>query len=322
MFRALIFGIAAATAFAGVPMVVNGKVMLEDGSRPPIKVSVKFHCGSSPAFLEVRSDKKGEFVFQLGDSSFASRAFESYSNAQTRYCELTANAPGYQTAKAPVPMHGGLPTPDEIKIVLHALASEGKTVSLSDALAPAEAKEAFEKARQDPKHARAELMKAVEIYPKYAAAWYELGKLQMDASESAARQSFQKSLEADPKFLPAYDRLSVLALNEHQWQELADISARLLDNAGALEYPQAYYYNAQANLTLNHLDLAEKSARQALLQDPKRFVRANYLLGLVYARRGQFGPASEQLKVYLASAPPDADPIKKQLADFEMRAAK
>jgi tetratricopeptide (TPR) repeat protein len=223
-------------------------------------------------------------------------------------------------------MKGGMPQTDtDIKLVLRPLKSEGKTVSATNAAAPAEAREAYGKALQSIAkrslpEARKELGRAVEIYPKFASAWFELGKIQMDGSEPApARESFAKALEADPKYLPPYDRLSMLALHEQKWQELADITNRLIE-AGAFDYPQAYYYNAQANFSLNHLDQAEKSAREALKQDPRKLVRANYLLGLIFARRNEFGLAAEELKIYLASSPTDAAPIQKQLSDFEARA--
>jgi tetratricopeptide (TPR) repeat protein len=317
------FLILCAAIWADQPIVVTGKVILEDGSRPPMKVSVKLHCASDPNVLEAHTDKKGEFAIEVGNASLKG----NNGNAQVHSCEVTAIVPGYQTATATVAIQTLLPDTYDVKLILRAGQSAGKTVSLADSLAPPDAKQAYDKARQslaanDLKDARKQLTAALAIYPKYASAWFDLGRIQMDDNQpSDARQSFHKALAADPKFLAAYDRLCVLAVNDQHWQELADASAHLIDG-GAFEYPQAYYFNARANMSLNHLDLAEKSARQALLQDPKKFVRANYLIGLVLARRGQFGPAAEQLKIYLASNPSDAGPVKKQLADFEMRAAK
>jgi tetratricopeptide (TPR) repeat protein len=163
------------------------------------------------------------------------------------------------------------------------------------------------------------LTKAVGLYPKYASAWFTLGRLQMDSDQSAeARVSFNKSLAADPKYLPPYERLGLLALRDRNWQELADTTDRLIQ-LNAYDYPQAYYYNAVGHLNLNQPDPAEKSARDALRLDPQKFARAGYILGLAIAQRGEFQHAIEFLNAYLATNPPISDVvlIKDQLAEME-----
>ena len=80
---------------------------------------------------------------------------------------------------------------------------------------------------------------------------------------AAAHASFLKALQADPKYLPPYDRLAMLATAAQQWPELADITDRLIQ-LSVYDFPEAYYVNTLANLQLDRLVSAEKSAREAL----------------------------------------------------------
>ncbi|HEY3740815.1 MAG TPA: tetratricopeptide repeat protein [Bryobacteraceae bacterium] len=242
-------------------------------------------------------------------------------------CQLRASLPGFQPYLANVSFQSLDRTDLGLIVLKSAATKDGYTISLANANAPHDARLAYDQARKqlskgNSKAARKELTKAITIYPKYAAAWLELGRIQMDSGDpSAARQSFEKALAADANYLPPYERLAVLALDAGQWQDLADTTERLI-HLNAYEYPEAYYYNALANLGLQHLDDAAKSARQALEQDSKRFSRAYYLLGMTLAKRGDFASAAAQLKLYLASQPPPSDSakIQRQLTAFEQQA--
>lgn len=321
--------VAGTAANPRTQLILSGTILLEDGSPPPEPVRVEYFCGSSKR-VETRSDNKGYFDFrvqlQTATNPQHSRQDEVVVE-QLDGCQLRASLPGFTPYLANVSFNSLDRTDLGLIVLKHAGAKDGYTISLANANAPHDARLAYDQARKqlsknNSKAARKELTKAVTIYPKYAAAWLELGRLQMDADDTAAaRQSFQKALDADSNYLPPYERLAVLALNASQWQDLADTTERLI-HLNAYEYPEAYYYNALANLGLQHLDDAAKSARLALEQDSKRFARAYYLLGMTLAKRGDFASAATQLKLYLASKPPptDSDKIQRQLIAFEQQA--
>jgi len=335
---------------------LSGKVVMEDGSPPPEPVVIERICGPIRR-AETRTDLKGRFSFQLGSGAQNTEQMMDASNdnlmgrqtpgmgstgtlgglsnpaggrmndpASLRGCELRAALPGYQSTVVNLMMQTGLDNPDVGMIILKRLGGrEGDTISMTNALAPKDAKKAFDKSRQlvakgNSPEAQKELSKAVGIYPKYASAWSELGRLQMEANEvPAAKESFQKALDADPKYLPPYERLAVLALRDRNWRDVIDTTDRLI-KLNAYDYPQAYYYNALAQLNSNHPEAAEKSARAALKQDPQKFARAGYVLGLALAQKGEFAPAAEQLKTYLQTGqqtPGELETLKKQLADVE-----
>ena len=73
------------------------------------------------------------------------------------------------------------------------------------------------------------LTKAVEIYPKYAVAWSELGHVQLRKDEAVpARHSFEQSIAADPKYVNPYRGLAELDTQQKQWPELVTVTGQLL----------------------------------------------------------------------------------------------
>ena len=337
---------------------ISGRVVMQDGTPPPEAVVIERSC-SSFRRAETRTDLKGHFSFQVGSGStnteqIMDASTDSMSNRvpgmgsnsssggllgsssssrldsanSVRGCELRAVLPGYQSSTVNLSMHSQFDSPDVGMIILKRLAGrDGDTISMTNALAPKDAKKAFDKSRQmlakgDTNGAQKELNKALELYPKYASAWSELGRLQMEGNDSpAARNSLEKALEADPKYLPPYERLAVLAMRERNWDEVLAKTDKLIQLNG-FDFPQAYYYNALANLNLNRPEAAEKSARQALKQDAQKFVRAQYVLGLALAQKGEFAASVEQLKAYLASgpSPSETDILKKQITEIDKAA--
>src|SRR4029077_9223935 len=77
--------------------------------------------------------------------------------------------------------------------------------------------------------ARKELEKAVEIYPGYASAWYELGRAKEAQSDpEGARTAYLQALSVDAKYLHPYRQLVGIYVKEKKWQEAADASSKLV----------------------------------------------------------------------------------------------
>jgi tetratricopeptide (TPR) repeat protein len=299
--------------------------------------------------VEARSDRKGRFSFQLGggtefqDASsdgqdgFGGRGLGGYqgparSSGSTFRdnnlinCELRASLPGYRSDSYSLASIHYMDNPDIGTMILHPIAHvEGMTVSATTALASKDARKAYEKglqaaAKKNPDEAQKNFEAAVALYPKYAAAWFALGQIdeQRDHTEEA-RKAYGQSIAADSKYVPPYERLSFLALKESKWQDLADMTDRML-RLNPYDYPSAYYLSGVANLQLKHLDAAEKNAREAIRLDPlKKNARAYYVLGLILAQKQQFTASAESLRTFLDADPraSDADFVRKQLSQVE-----
>jgi len=333
------------------PIFISGKVALSDGTAPPDLVKIERVCNGT-ARVEARTDRKGRFSFELGRSlefqdastngqdGFGGGGFGGSpglvrgSNSSLRDnnlfgCELRASLPGYRSDSVSLANIHYMDNPDLGTIILHPIAKvDGLTVSATTALAPKDARKAYEKgleaaAKKNPDEAQKNFEKAVALYPRYAAAWFALGQIneQREHAEEA-RKAYDQSMAADPKFVPPYERLSFMALKESKWQDLADTTDRMLQ-LNPYDYPSAYYLSSVANLQLQHLDVAEKNAREAIRLDPlKKNARAHYVLGLILAQKHDFTTSAASLHTFLDADPnaPDVDFVRKQLEQVEAAA--
>jgi tetratricopeptide (TPR) repeat protein len=338
------------------PVYVSGRVMIDDGRPFADPVVLETVCdGASHA--EGFADASGNFGFLLGgpnsatlqDASvesvddFFSRPNileeASSSNAPTyitpKYlvladCQLRASLPGYRSDSISIGNRRELSSSNLGTIVLHRLgAVEGRVVSATSLAAPRSSRAAFEKGLDAVKKnklddAQKNFEKAAQTYPGYAAAWYELGKLEAGRGQfDDALRSFQSALRADPKYVDPYLSVSAIQTVKKQWPLLAESTRALLD-LDPYDYPQAYYMNALANYNLRNVDAAEKSAREAERLDTQGlFPRVWRLLGDILASRHAFTEAAEQMRGYLRFAPqaPDAGAVRAQLSQFEALSA-
>ena len=327
------------------PIFLTGKVVMDDGTPPPDRVAVQIVCRAQPRTIGY-TDRKGNFSADMNDRrttaqyqdasendpGFGNNPFGS--NSRTRGglaselmgCDLQVSLAGFRSDVYHLGSRRSLDNPDVGTLFLHRLSNvEGLTISATSALAPKDATKALDRARDDEKKqkwqdAQKELNKAVSLYPKYAAAWYELGNVQREQKDiEGARQSYAKALEADPKFVSPYLQLGDLAGREKKWQETVDDTDRLL-RLNPVDFPQAWFLNAVANFNLGKIDAAEKSAREGLSHDDAHHLpRINLLLGAILAQKHDYAGSAENFRTYLRYSPnaEDADQIKKQLEDIE-----
>ncbi|MGA2741843.1 MAG: tetratricopeptide repeat protein [Bryobacteraceae bacterium] len=329
-----------------------GTVLLDDGTPPPDPVTIERVCGGAPR-AQAYTDQKGRFSFQIGQTAAVMQdASEDGSNLpgtsrpvtslasgtgsqqavpggpdlQLSNCDLRAVLSGFRSDSVNLGARRLMDDPNVGTIVLHRLANvEGSAVSVTSLQAPKPARQAYERALQDLRknklpEAAKELQKAVEIYPNYAAAWYELGRIQAKNQDiEQARKSLGRALAADPKFISPYAQLAELEAQAGNWAALADITSRLI-KLDAMDYPMAYFYNATANLNLGQIDTAERSARDgAKLDTAHRYPRLEQVLGMILARKKDYAGAVAHLRNYLLLAPDadDAARMKKELAELE-----
>ena len=329
------------SAEAQQAVLVFGKVVLDDGAVLTEPAAIQTICKGQKR-TEAYSDTRGSFSFQFGEanqaaaisdasSSNSAAAIASQSPRNPRDCQLQAVLAGFTSQPVELGTHGFLFTSIDVgKVSLHRMQQvEGTSISVTNALAPSPARKALEKGREEEKKsqwekARAHFEKAVEIYPKYAAAWYELGKLQSRDNDAAgARHSFEQALAADPKYVNPYDGLAQLDMMSRDWHRVVESTEKLLA-LNPINFPQAYYYNAVGNYCLGKLDLAEKSALQGVRVDEVHQVpKLHYLLGVILLQKQNFQAASEQMQLYLrlASDPADIDQARKGLAAIERQSA-
>jgi hypothetical protein len=319
---------------------LTGKVVLDDGTQLTESANIQTICRGRRQTV-THTDSHGGFSFELGNQTSAIAAGISEADVDSvanpgsnrggsqrdwRDCELLAVLPGFTSQ--PVDLSSRLSTLESAdigRLVLHRMGQvEGLTVSATSAMAPRDAQKAYEKGRQKAdkekwEEAQQLLSKAVEIYPKYAVAWFDLGRIQLRNNDAApARHSFEQSIAADPKYVNPYRGLAELDTRQQLWPELVRVTNQLLA-LNPVNFPDAWLRNALGNYYLHNFAEAEKGARQGMKVDDQHQVpRLEYLLGIILAQKRDYQEAATHIQNYLkvATQPSDIEDAQKQLAEI------
>ena len=338
------------------PIYISGKVQVTGGAPLPTGVIIERVCGTGVRAVAY-TDNKGRFQFEwgrnngmmpdasvsdtrgFGDSRMGSSISSSSPNSSGSLsagesdmmtCDIRASAPGYRSDSISLAGRRSLDNPDIGMILLHRLANvEGTSISATSLAAPKDSKKAFEKGmdsvrKQKFDDAAKSFEKAVEGYPKFADAWYQLGRIRSNADRNdTAREAFRNALQADPKLVGPGIELGLMSFREKKWEEATSYLDRAV-KLDPVDYPNAWFATAVAHFNLKQFDVAEKSAREAVKTDFKHLnPRAGYLLGLVLAEKGVLDAATAQLKEYLLTPldPKELAMVMKQLAQLEKLAS-
>ena len=319
-------------------LFLSGKVALDDGGELTDAATIESVCNGDRHF-EAYTDRKGNFSFEFGKqrnlgmddiSTNGSLAGEPRTALQQRRelqsCELVAVLPGFTSQTVELSALDHSESNNVGTIVLHRLAHvEGFTISATTAMAPSKAKKDYEKGRSEEQKkkwdaAEKKFEQAVQAYPRYAVAWLELGRVQLELkNNAAARQSLQQAVAADSQFVSPHQLLALIALQEQHWQEVVDETSTVL-RLNPLSFPQDWYYNSAANYYLGKMDVAEKSARQGIQTDVEHHVpKLEYLLGAILARKHDYQGATEHMRNYVRLAPKATDvaQVNDQIAKIE-----
>ena len=178
---------------------ISGKVVLDDGTELTEPAVIQTICRGR-RHSETYSDTHGSFSFRFGDPTQGSAAAISDASSsnvnnngmgtQSRQdlqdCQIQAELAGFSSQPVELNTRIGLTSSIDVgRVPLHRLAHvEGTSISVTSALAPPAARKAFEKGLEQEKKnkwedAQKSFEKAVQIYPRYATAWYQLGRLQL-----------------------------------------------------------------------------------------------------------------------------------------------
>lgn len=323
------------------PQFISGKVALEGNGVPGEPVAVERICGGATQLMGY-TDSKGRFQFPLATNPGFQDASENDSRAGKAQdprtlntprarrladqsgCELRAVLPGYRSSVVLIRGEGSSWEFNAGTIVLKRLEeAKGATISLTSLNAPRNAMSAYEKAlraasEQKLQEAEKELVKAVTIYPQFAAAWTTLGDIHFQQNQLArAREEYSRALAADPQFVSPCMKLALLAMQERKWEEVRQFTEQA-EKMNLSAYPSAYFYNAAANYNLRRFQAAEESARKFKSLDTEhKHPDVLLLLSMLLERRLDYPGAAQQLREYLAAVP--AAPNAQQLREKAQR---
>lgn len=338
-------------------MFLRGRVVTDDGTAVPNDVLIERICNNRVR-QQLYASFHGDFNMQLGSraDSFVDASGDPAMQSGTtsrdslggmpgrelRNCDLRASAPGFHFGVinlVELDTFGGTVDVGVI-VVQRATKIKGATLSATPYKAPKDARRAYEKGLDAERNgkiadARKYLETAVELYPSYLIAWFQLGTvLQKDNQIDAARKAYIQATNIDTKFLPPYLSLASLAYEAQNWTEVLEHTGHILDldplnQADAIgytvdldptNYAEAYFFDGVANYKLNKMEAAEKSALRAERMDLRtRFPELHLLLAGIFARKLNYATAISEIQMYLELAPhaKNADQAREQLAKLE-----
>jgi tetratricopeptide (TPR) repeat protein len=304
-----------------------GNVSVAGGALPWDPIPLTVTCNGKPRFTST-TDPKGNFVIapvKTDDSAIGNRDTKTKLAAQFVGCVVQAALPGFDSSAITIANRNMLDDPNIGTITLKREdTSAGAAVSSTTASAPKDATKAFEKARTElldgkPDRAQKDLEKAVQVYPQFAEAWYQLGRIQEVSKKGDAENSYTKAIAADPKFVLPYQQLAPMAAQAGKWKELVDYTSHELE-LNPRGNPQTSYYNALGNLKTGKMDVAETSAEKAFAMDPLHTApNTEQLLAVILVGKRDYAGALNHLRSSLTYVPPgpNADVIKQQVAQLE-----
>lgn len=308
--------------------VLIGKVKVE--GEPllwnPILISVI--CNGASVFT-TQTDPKGDFQISYPLRENATQS-DAERQMETHYegCTVQPSFTGFHATTTTITQHNLRDEPDLGTLILSRAGGRtaGTAVSATIDSAPESAVKSFDKARtelleQKPDRAEHDLEKAVQIYPSFAEAWYQLGNLQQGSSSADAEKSYSNAAKADPQFVLPYEQLATLAAQDGKWQAVVDNTSHTLqlDPAGSA---RTWYLNALGNFQLGKANAAQASALKSLAMDPTHTIpNTEQLLAVVLAQKADYAGALAHLHNCLRYLPkgPGADVVKQQIAQLERR---
>lgn len=319
---------------------LSGKVVLDDGSALTEGAAIQTTCKGQKR-TETYTDSGGNFSFEFsskpsmtngmgaGDADSTTWVSPTSSRANQRSlqdCELSAALPGFISQVVELSRATGDQHSDIGRVVLHRLSQvEGLTISATSAAAPDAARKAYEKGMKQEKKEKLDeaqqcFEKAVGIYEKYAVAWYELGRVQVQRNDvQGAHHSFDQALVADSKYISPYRALAQMAAKEKQWAVVVEHTQKVVA-LNPINFPDAWLLNAVGNFFLENFEAAEKSARQGMkIDEEHHYPKLEYLLALVLVQKHGYAEAAEHVRKYIAFSTDahDIEDGKRELVQIE-----
>jgi outer membrane protein assembly factor BamD (BamD/ComL family) len=338
-------------------MFLRGHVATNDGTPVPSDVLVERVCDNQ-VHQQLYASLRGDFSMQLGSrtDSFVDASGDPTSQSalagknssmgiprsNLRRCELRASTSGFRDGVISLVSldTSGSNVDVGVIVVQRAAKIEGMTLSATPYRAPKDARKAYEKGLDAEKHgklpnARKYFENAVEIYPTYVNAWFQLGTvLEKDNQKDAARAAYTRATTIDNRFLPPYLSLASMAFQAENWTEVLSLTAHIFDldplnrsavtgyvvDSDPFNCADAYFYNALANYKLNNIAEAEKSALKAEhMAMLNAFPQLHLLLAEIFARKDDYTTAISELQIYLQLVPnaKNVEQVRVQLARLQ-----
>jgi tetratricopeptide (TPR) repeat protein len=273
---------------------ISGTVLTKADHRPAGQVAVRLKSHVAGIFRSLLTDVEGHFeVPGLPAGTY----------------EIDVEEPGYESARSSAQLNG--PSAELVIYLRPSNAGDpqrnGDTVSVRELRIPSKARDEYQKglqrmAKNDAAGGLSHFKKAVQAFPSYYEARYHIGavELKMDHRDEAMVE-FQTAIDmSGGRYALAEFGLGYLLYLQGKAGEAEGVIRRGLELDESS--PTGYAILGMALLRLDRADEAERSAREAILRDP-RFGLAHLVLADVHARRAEHRMQVRELDIYLELDP-------------------
>ena len=280
---------------------------------PEARAAAVLAAVGGPFVAEVVSDETGHFVF---------------SKISTGTYTITIDIPGQGEAHATVEVGPGTADSEgRVALTLRFQASDFEpesarrsTISVPELAIPEKALREFAQARSDlakpdAEAARVHLERAVELAPRFTAAWNELGTLAYKQRHlERAEECFRAALAAEPDAFEPLVNLGGVLIQLGRYDEAIDRNVHAV-----LARPNDALANSQLGLTyfyLGRYDVARKHLEAARRLDPSHFSQPQLFLAEIDLREGHKRAAADDLQDFLDHHPdyPQAAKVREKIA--------
>jgi Tfp pilus assembly protein PilF len=314
--RCELAAITALFAFVSVsPAISASGYELTGRIEPPARVAVSLSGATTPFQGSTLSGADGRFVFhKLSPGIYTLVVSTAARGKVVQTIDLSAGT---------VDRKGRLDVLVKIepgRLESDGGVSTGATVSATVLSTPERAAKEYDEAlrclnRRDSACAATHLQTAVDIAPRFSAAWNQLGIIAYQTKRySDAESHFRRALEASPDSFEPLVNLGGVLLNLARPREALTYNQRAASRA-----PNDALANSQLGLTyfqLGNGTEAERFLRIAVSLDPAHFSYPQLTLAKIYAQRGDRPAALEQLRDFLTRHPdaPVAPAVRRNIA--------
>ncbi|HWR17080.1 MAG TPA: tetratricopeptide repeat protein [Terriglobales bacterium] len=199
----------------------------------------------------------------------------------------------------------------------------GGNVSASEMSVPNKARKEMDKGlhamgKNDLTEATDHFRKAVEIYPKFARAWNNLGVVKARENDrTGAVEMWDKALEADDKFVPAYFNKARLEILNHK----NDAAEELIRKGLSMDpnHPEGLFLLANTQYANGQWNLALETANRLHKIEHKRFSDIHIIAAQSLMQQRQHKLALDELEIFLKESPdsPKVAQVRKQMAQLQ-----
>jgi TolA-binding protein len=295
-----------------VGLAISGRVLLlEERQPPPEPVPVEFLCHGTS--LGALTDAKGRFSIPYG-SQQATRTNLVTTQIEIEGCRVQIRVAGFEEVVVTLKKPQRLSDLSLGDLTLKSIGLKGDAgFSATSRDAPGKARSNYVAAFDTINmghypQALASLDKALAAYPKYASALELKGiVLERMGQREAAREAYQRAVEADPAYAKPLVQLAEMAAQDQNPTDAARWAA-LVNRLVPRAFPDVYLIEGSAYCDLHRYDDAEKAARAGIDADPKGiYPGLRRLMGEVLYQKRSYAAALDLFEWYLKEAPEAAD---------------